>query len=348
MILTINNAKYKVIKLLGRGKGGYSYLVKRNDKTFVAKQIHHEPCSYYTFSNKLESEISAYNKLVEMKIKVPRLLEVDKENEIILKEYIDGNTIDYYVLNDKMLNLYYIQVKKYQNITRKNNINLDWFPTNFVVKKGKLYYIDYECNEYSDIWNYENWGSLYWNKNPIFFDYFSKTSKMIFTERLILRKLRKDDAEPIFMNWASDDEVTKFLYWRTHKDISMTNIVLNDWLIKYYNEDRVYRWGIVETISHELIGMIDVVRYIDDKYPEIGYVLSRNHWNKGYMCEACKAVIKYLFKEGFDKIYIRAVVENIASNKVAIKCGGKLIYQNQEESPKDGKTVTVNNYLIEK
>ena len=31
------------------------------------------------------------------------------------------------------------------------------------------------------------------------------------TKRLILRKLSIDDAENMFKNWASDDEVTKYL-----------------------------------------------------------------------------------------------------------------------------------------
>lgn len=44
--LTINNVSYEIIKLLGHGKGGYSYLVKNNSTYFVLKKIHHEPCSY--------------------------------------------------------------------------------------------------------------------------------------------------------------------------------------------------------------------------------------------------------------------------------------------------------------
>ena len=42
------------------------------------------------------------------------------------------------------------------------NTNIDYYPTNFVVQDGTLYYIDYECNPYSDQWNFENWGSQYW------------------------------------------------------------------------------------------------------------------------------------------------------------------------------------------
>lgn len=48
------------------------------------------------------------------------------------------------------------------------NTNIDYYPTNFVVQAGKLYYIDFECNPYMDQWNFENWGSKYWSKTPEF------------------------------------------------------------------------------------------------------------------------------------------------------------------------------------
>ncbi|MBR2067612.1 MAG: GNAT family N-acetyltransferase, partial [Solobacterium sp.] len=44
-------------------------------------------------------------------------------------------------------------------------------------------------------------------------------TKTIETSRLILRKLNDDDAEAMFRNWASDNEVTKYLTWPTHNNI---------------------------------------------------------------------------------------------------------------------------------
>lgn len=53
--MTVNDAEYRVVKLLGQGKGGYSYLVTDGTAQYVLKQIHHEPCAYYTFGDKLRS-----------------------------------------------------------------------------------------------------------------------------------------------------------------------------------------------------------------------------------------------------------------------------------------------------
>ena len=40
------------------------------------------------------------------------------------------------------------------------------------------------------------------------------------TKRLLLRKLRKDDAESIFRNWARDSEVAKYVTRNVHKDVN--------------------------------------------------------------------------------------------------------------------------------
>lgn len=60
---SVNGKEYTILKLLGKGKGGYSYLADIGDKKVVLKQIHHEPCSYYQFGNKIEAEINDYKHL---------------------------------------------------------------------------------------------------------------------------------------------------------------------------------------------------------------------------------------------------------------------------------------------
>lgn len=160
--LSMNDKEYIVKKLLGKGKGGYSYLVTDGKAEYVLKQIHHEPCSYYQFGNKLESEIQDYNKLRTIGISMPRLLQVDEEHERILKEYIEGDTIADLVSQHRMEEDYIVQVEEMCKLLYAAHTNIDYFPTNFVVKQKYLYYIDYECNIYMDKWNFENWGKQYW------------------------------------------------------------------------------------------------------------------------------------------------------------------------------------------
>ena len=69
-VIEVNQTQYRVIRLLGHGKGGYSYLVKSEGKEYVLKQIHHEPCDYYSFGNKIEAEINDYNILKQTGIRL--------------------------------------------------------------------------------------------------------------------------------------------------------------------------------------------------------------------------------------------------------------------------------------
>lgn len=169
--LTVNQKEYRVIRLLGKGKGGYSYLVTDGARSFVLKQIHHEPCDYYQFGDKLESELRDYKRLLDIGIPIPELYDVDRENERILKEYIEGNTIYDLVLCDQVKPSYFRQIKDMCGRLYPANTNIDYFPTNFVVQNDTLYYIDYECNDYMEEWNFENWGNRYWSRTKEFLEY---------------------------------------------------------------------------------------------------------------------------------------------------------------------------------
>ncbi len=170
-IMTVNEIEYKIIKLLGHGKGGYSYLAEKDGKQFVLKQIHHEPCDYYSFGNKIEAERTDYNRLLKTGIRIPKMLDIDIKNERILKEYIEGPTIYELVKNDAMKDIYFSQIEEMTKIVYSAGLNIDYFPTNFIVREDLIYYIDFECNEYTDEWNFENWGIKYWSKTQEFIDY---------------------------------------------------------------------------------------------------------------------------------------------------------------------------------
>lgn len=170
-MMLVNQSEYTIIRLLGRGKGGYSYLAERDGQHYVLKQIHHEPCEYYSFGNKIEAERNDYQRLLATGIRIPKMLDIDIAGERVLKEYIDGPTIYDLVKNDAMEETYIDQVREMAAIVYAAGLNIDYFPTNFVVQNGVIYYIDYECNAYMDEWNFDNWGIRYWSKTPEFTAY---------------------------------------------------------------------------------------------------------------------------------------------------------------------------------
>lgn len=169
--MTVNGKSFTVERLLGKGKGGYSYLVNDGEGRYVLKQIHHEPCDYYQFGDKLAAELNDYKRLSAIGIPMPGLLEVDEAQERILKEYIEGETIFELVKQDRVEPEHLEQVRAMCALLYPAHTNIDYFPTNFVVQDGKLYYIDFECNDYHEEWDFEHWGIKYWSKTEEFLEY---------------------------------------------------------------------------------------------------------------------------------------------------------------------------------
>ena len=163
-VLTVNELKYTVLRLLGKGKGGYSYLVTDGMEQYVLKQIHHEPCEYYTFGDKLQSELRDYETLRKLGIPMPQLLAVDHPQERILKEYIAGSTVSELLEEGRMDSTWLEQVRAMCRRLYPARLNIDFYPTNFVPCNGELYYIDYECNSYMEKWDFEHWGIQYWTE----------------------------------------------------------------------------------------------------------------------------------------------------------------------------------------
>ncbi len=151
-----------------------------------------------------------------------------------------------------------------------------------------------------------------------------KGTQTIETSRLILRRAVRGDAEPMFRNWASDSEVTKYLTWPTHSNTTVSEMVIGSWL-QEYERDNYYQWMIVLKEIGEPIGSISVVRQNDHvQEAEIGYCIGSRWWHQGIMTEALAAVIEYLLTEvGMNRVAARHDPNNPHSGGVMRKCGMK-------------------------
>lgn len=152
-----------------------------------------------------------------------------------------------------------------------------------------------------------------------------KGTQSIETPRLILRRCNAADAEPMFRNWASDPDVTKYLTWPAHSSVDITKMVVDSW-VQSYEKDDFYQWMIVlKENGNEPIGTISVVNQNDEpSKAEIGYCIGKQWWHKGIMSEAMAAVMDYLFDEvGFERLEARHDPRNPNSGAVMRKCGMK-------------------------
>lgn len=146
------------------------------------------------------------------------------------------------------------------------------------------------------------------------------------TERLILRPFVGEDVASVFRNWTSDTKVTEFLRWPTHRDISITQKIVDEW-IKNYQDLSFYQWAIVLKEINEPIGTISVVD-MDEKTMKvhIGYCIGSQWWHLGYTSEAFLRLISFFFEEvKVNRIESQHDPANINSGKVMEKCG--LIYE---------------------
>lgn len=152
-----------------------------------------------------------------------------------------------------------------------------------------------------------------------------KGTKRIETKRLILRPFRMEDADPMYRNWASDPEVTRYLTWNTHTSVEISKQILADW-IESYSDPANYQWAIELKEINEPIGSIAAVEMNENtEAATIGYCIGRKWWGQGIMAEALHAVISFFFEE----VGVRCVnachdPRNPNSGKVMQKCGMKL------------------------
>jgi ribosomal-protein-alanine N-acetyltransferase len=142
------------------------------------------------------------------------------------------------------------------------------------------------------------------------------------TERLLLRKMRLDDAEAMFA-YASDPEVTRYVLFETHQSVEDSEAFLR-LAVEGYERGDFGGWGIVLKDSGAFVGTcgVDADYAPEHARAELGYVLSRQHWGKGLMPEAVRAIIRFCFRRmGLNRIEARCIAENVASARVMEKAG---------------------------
>lgn len=149
-------------------------------------------------------------------------------------------------------------------------------------------------------------------------------TQRIETDRLILRKFTTADADAMFHNWASDDDVTRYLTWPSHKNREISHAILEEWIPEYANNN-YYQWAIVskENNSDEPIGSIAVVSCNDKvQKAEIGYCIGKQWWHQGITSEALQAIIRFLLDDvGMQRVECRHDARNPHSGAVMKKCG---------------------------
>lgn len=148
-------------------------------------------------------------------------------------------------------------------------------------------------------------------------------TQTLITKRLVLRPFRTEDAGAMWENWAGDPEVTRYLTWPPHADVSVSRAVLKDWTASYRKPD-FYQWAVVPKDGDDRpIGSISVVHGDDEiRMVHIGYCIGRAWWHRGITSEALAALLDFFFtRVGVNRVESRHDPRNPNSGLVMQKCG---------------------------
>ena len=141
------------------------------------------------------------------------------------------------------------------------------------------------------------------------------------TERLTLRPWMESDLDD-FYAYAKVDGVGQMAGGTPHKGREESRRILEHFIEGKHTFALEYQG--------KVIGSLGIEEYSEENYPEleklsgreIGYVLSKDYWGNGFMPEAVKAVITYLFEIAkLDFILVGHFDWNRQSARVIEKCG---------------------------
>ncbi len=141
------------------------------------------------------------------------------------------------------------------------------------------------------------------------------------TERLLLRRMRVDDADDMFA-YARRRDVTKYLTWNPHPDRAYTAEYLQ-YLASRYRVGDFYDWGVTLRENGRMIGTCGFTSFdFGHNSAQVGYVLNPDYWGEGIAPEALRAVIRFGFRElGLHRIEACYIEGNDRSRRVMEKVG---------------------------
>ena len=165
--------------------------------------------------------------------------------------------------------------------------------------------------------------------------------KFLETNRLFLRQPVSEDGIHIFEGYARDKDVTKYLTWQPHRSILMIDKYVNRCIDAWANKS-AFPYVLIRKIDSQLVGMIEI--RINKHKADLGYVLAKSEWGKGYMPEAANTLIELaLLQSNIYRVWAVCDLENHASTRVMEKIGMQkegilkkwIVHPNISSKPRD-------------
>lgn len=165
--------------------------------------------------------------------------------------------------------------------------------------------------------------------------------EVIETPRLLLRGFTKDDALWAYSIW-NNPEMNQYLPDEAMEEIDHEYLKQLEELGE--DEECCYLIPVLKG-SMERVGTCSFIISEDGKTYDIAYCVHKDLWSRGYATEIAGGLIDYARRQGAEKATIFVSQENIASNRVAQKCGGKIVSESTYR--KRGTDIIMKDYKYE-
>ena len=157
------------------------------------------------------------------------------------------------------------------------------------------------------------------------------------TDRLLLRKLRREDAALYYKRLGSSEAVTRYMLWTPHKEMA-ESVASIEKALRRYEEGECYRWGVALQSDDTIIGVVELLKFDKARSScSFAYMLAEEFWGKGYGTEALSAALNF----AFEKLEVNLVeadyfADNEASGAVMRRVGMKYVTTQVGKYEKNG------------
>ena len=157
----------------------------------------------------------------------------------------------------------------------------------------------------------------------------------LWTEQLILRRYRPEDAEDLYKYLGTDPEMSKYSGWNPYATLEMARETVQRFIDGYGDDfghaSHTYSW--VLDVDDVIVGTVGAYGYTEDpkgdgveSYIEVGLSIVQGWWGRGFATEALACVLHHLTEnEGIDRVIAWCASENIGSKKAMEKAGMRCI-----------------------
>ena len=137
--------------------------------------------------------------------------------------------------------------------------------------------------------------------------------------RVRLIKIKREDAEEIFFAYASKDEATRFVSWKTHERMEDSR-AFTRWSVAAWESNTAFTYVVRLKPHFRLIGSLGLLNLKGNL--QLGYIFSPTYWGQGLALESTLSLVPHIAdNHNFISLWSFVDQEHLTSQKVLLNAG---------------------------